>query len=584
LALLLTLPLLLALLLSAAACGQNAATTTTAAATAAATEAQITTAGTEGAAATEAQTTAAAAVTQADAATAAAQTTAAETATTIAAAPADRPTIHIFGSRSVNSPEDRNSMQLVQDWSNAVNVSFEWELVATGYEETKSLKLASGDWPDVFMSVTDAEIIRYGSEGVFIPLQDLQAQYAPQLSGYYESNPAMKAYLTAPDGNIYTFPFYSIGPWGGINRLQVINTTWLEKLGLKMPTTLQEYKDVLIAFRDQDPNGNGQKDEVPFSWAGALDGHHPGGWAFSPDFTSASFQCPIPYDNNWMQYQDGKVVFIPVMEEYRNWVRWMGELYAEGLLDQQGFTQGTDQYAAKLNSEPYTVGVASVWDIGDSFTSPTAYDDYDFVPPLLGLNGEAPVVQYNLGYGGRNLWAVTKSCENVEAVIRAADYGFQEDIGAQFLEGPYDVRLIPDTICNQPGARVSGPAPEGMDNSAWRDSVALFGAAPVYFGLDQYKRLLHLHYTDHKVEYINTIMDPYKDPDPMPPFFMSLEETEAKSNIWTDLCEYVGRKGAEFVINNNVDAEWDAYVAELQKIGYQKAVDAQQAAVDRATN
>ncbi|MGI5899691.1 MAG: extracellular solute-binding protein [Christensenellales bacterium] len=493
------------------------------------------------------------------------------------------PTIHIFGSRSVNSPEDRNTMQLVQAWSEAVNVNFEWELVATGYADIKSLKLASGDWPDVFMSVTNEEIIKYGNEGVFIPLQELQEQHCPLLMERYGENPDLKAYMTAPDGNIYTFPFYSIGPWGGMNRFMVINTTWLDNVGKSMPTTLAEFKDVLTAFLSEDANGNGDpNDEIPLSWAGSLSGNHPMGWAFAPDFISASFQCPYPYNNDHMGYEDGKVLFIPASEEYRNWVRWMGELYAEGLLDPQGFTHGTDQYAAKLNTDPYIVGVASVWDIGDSFADPGAYDHYDFIPPMKGLNGEDPVVQYNLGYGGRDKWAVTTACENPEAVMRAADYCFQPDITVQFLEGPYDVRLIPCETCGQAGAYEAGPAPEGMDNTTFRDSVGLFGATPVYIDIPLYGEKLHLHYTDHKVNYINTIMMPYADPDPMPPFFMSVEETAQKSEIWTDLCEYVNRKGAEFVINNNIDAEWDAYLLELEKIGYKKAVDAQQTAIDRA--
>ncbi|NMA66917.1 MAG: hypothetical protein GX957_11905 [Clostridiaceae bacterium] len=494
----------------------------------------------------------------------------------------ERVTIHIFGSRSSNSPEDWSTMELVQKWSEAVNVDFEWELVATGYDEKRSLKLASGDWPDVFMQVTDEELIRYGSEGVFTPVQDLIPEHAPKLAAIYNENPEIEAYNTTPDGNMYGFPFYSIGPWGGINRLQVINTTWLEKVGKEMPTTLEEYKDVLIAFRDGDPNGNGEKDEVPMSFAGALSGYHPGGWAFAPDFTSASFQCPIPYANDHMDFRDGKVTFIPATEEYRNWVRWMGELYAEGLLDQQGFTQGTDQYAAKLNTDPYTVGVGCVWDIGDSFHAEDAYDHYDFIPPLKGLNGEDPIVQYNQGYGGRGKWVITNACENPEAVVRAVDYCFERDNGLEFLEGPIGDRLVPCTTCGQEGALMVGPAPEGMDNTTYRDSVAMFAATPVFITPEMYNERLHLHYTDHKVEYINEIMMPFTDPDPMPPFFMSAEETQTKSEVWTDLCEYVNRRGAEFVMNNNVDEEWDDYIAELEQIGYMKAVEAQQAAVDRS--
>jgi len=494
----------------------------------------------------------------------------------------ERVSIHIFGSRSPVSPEDWNTKQLVQEWSEAVNVHFEWELVTTGFQDAKSLRLASGDWPDVFMTVTDDEIIRYGTEGVFIPLNDLKERYAPNLMSLYTQYPDTRAFMTAPDGNKYTFPFHSIGPWGGINRLMVINTTWLSNLGLDMPTNLHEFRDVLRAFRDGDVNQDGYQTEViPLSWAGALNGFHPMGWAFAPDFISASFQSPLPSGNVHVQIADGQVYFIPVTEEYRNWIRFMGELFAEGLLDPVGFTQGTDTYSAKLNTDPFSVGVAAVWDIGDSFHDPDAVYHYDFLPPLYGLNGERPVVQFNLGHGGRQMWAITRNAANPEAIVRAVDWIFHcPSISVQHLEGPFHDRLLP-CACGLDTAWGTGTPPEGMDNTTWRNTVSLFGATPAWLNVEMYGRYLHLHFTDRKVEFMNTTMAPYKDPEPMPPFFLTLEETQIRAEVLTDINEFVNRMGAEMVINNNVDEIWDRYVEDLGRMGYQRIVDVQQAAVDR---
>ncbi len=145
----------------------------------------------------------------------------------------------------------------------------------------------------------------------------------------------------------------------------------------------------MIAFR-KDPNGNGEKDEIPLSWAGALNNKHVSGWGFGLNWLSDSFQCPDP--DSHLDVVDGKVTFVPMREEYKEWVKWLSELYSEGLLDKNGFTQGTDQYAALLNSTPYQVGVASVWDIGDTFTDPNAYDHYDYLPPMKGLDGRIPLL------------------------------------------------------------------------------------------------------------------------------------------------------------------------------------------------
>ena len=110
---------------------------------------------------------------------------------------------------------------------------------------------------------------------------------------------------------------------------------------MEMPTTLDEFKEMLIAFRDEDPNGNGQKDEIPLSWQGALMSTF-GGWDFGLNWLADSFQCPSP--DSLMNVKDGKVYFVGETEEYRDFVKWLHELYSEGLMDETGFSQTGDQY------------------------------------------------------------------------------------------------------------------------------------------------------------------------------------------------------------------------------------------------
>lgn len=43
----------------------------------------------------------------------------------------------------------------------------------------------------------------------------------------------------------------------------MINKSWLEKLGLEVPKTWDDLTKVLTAFKNDDPNGNGEADEIP---------------------------------------------------------------------------------------------------------------------------------------------------------------------------------------------------------------------------------------------------------------------------------------------------------------------------------
>src|SRR5690606_8565908 len=110
---------------------------------------------------------------------------------------------------------------------------------------------------------------------VLLPLNDLIDQYGSEIKRAFEDDPDLKAAITAPDGNIYALPhvndcfhcWYSQKAW--------INKAWLDKLGLEIPTTTDDFYNVLKAFKKQDRIGKGNDDEFPYSgaygtWHGVL--------------------------------------------------------------------------------------------------------------------------------------------------------------------------------------------------------------------------------------------------------------------------------------------------------------------------
>ena len=112
--------------------------------------------------------------------------------------------------------------------------------------------------------LTKNEVEQYAvTSGQLMPLDDLIDEYAPNLTALFEKYPNMKQSCLASDGHIYAIPAIDTSATGQMNFKQWINTAWLDKLGLEVPTTIDEFKDVLIAIRDGDPNGNGESDEIP---------------------------------------------------------------------------------------------------------------------------------------------------------------------------------------------------------------------------------------------------------------------------------------------------------------------------------
>jgi hypothetical protein len=127
------------------------------------------------------------------------------------------------------------------------------------------------------------------------------------------------------------------------NRLW-INQGWLDKLGLPMPATIEELETTLIAFRDQDPNGNGIPDEIPLSGARLL-------FYYGYDFIIDAFICNDT-GNSRMYTEDGIVKFAPTTEEWRGALKYLRSLNDQGLYYSGSFMQEIitiQQMAANVN-------------------------------------------------------------------------------------------------------------------------------------------------------------------------------------------------------------------------------------------
>ena len=122
---------------------------------------------------------------------------------------------------------------------------------ATDLTTKQGLLLASGQYPDVIWggSISNADALKYGSEGVFLPLQNLIKKYAPNLWNNIQTIPGYKQAVTAPNGDIYSLPAYNYCPHCSWTYEDYINIDYLNKFGLSMPRTTAEFANVLNVFK-----------------------------------------------------------------------------------------------------------------------------------------------------------------------------------------------------------------------------------------------------------------------------------------------------------------------------------------------
>src|SRR5699024_619947 len=177
--------------------------------------------------------------------------------------------LDVFARQAFISNDNWNDVLVFNEYEDMTNIKVNWQMNPDNVVEEKlNLSLGGGDLPDAYHSnyISDNDMLKYGEQGLFVPLNDLIDEYAPNFKKVLEDNPVIEKQITLPDGNIYAFPmivdeeFFSYRtrekPW--------INEKWLDNLNMDMPETTEEFYDYLKAVKEGDPTGNGESDITPY--------------------------------------------------------------------------------------------------------------------------------------------------------------------------------------------------------------------------------------------------------------------------------------------------------------------------------
>lgn len=276
-------------------------------------------------------------------------------------------------------------------------------------KEAFNLMVASGKLADIIGYVNPNDLENLGRNGGLIPLNDLIAKYAPHIKATLEKDPTFKAAAYSEDGNIYYIPKgnklkYSEFYW--------IRQDWLDKLGLEMPTTTAELHDVLYAFRNNDPNGNGKKDEVPlFDRRGDR----------SSDEYLQMFNTSTEFS-----LKNGKVVYDPMENEFATGVKELAKWYSEGIIDAEIFTRGAKSRDILLAGN--LGGFTHDWVSTSNYKAKVQKDIPDFnmvamAPPISPYGTQILRDERSATTG----WAISSQCKDPVSVIQFFDYFFTDE-------------------------------------------------------------------------------------------------------------------------------------------------------------
>ena len=482
------------------------------------------------------------------------------------------------------------------DWTNngfvntvAEESGIQMEITAVSGADSvtqRNLRLASGNFPDVFMLdwtsiMTFTDIMQYGvQEQILAPIDQYIEPYSENMGRILEEHPDFADAITATDGHIYGFPRFSECYHCLAYPKFYIRQDWLDALNLEMPTTTDELKDVLTAFVTQDPNGNGQADEI-----GLL-----GGTDFNLmleyGIIGNSFVTVKP--DFWLYTPDGENIDISVTTDaYRDGLIYLNDLYANGLIDPTSFTNDSDQFAQTVRLEPYIVGMYCCDHIGMGYDNANVDEakNYQIVPVLEGPDGVRQQSQ-NSGEGQiQGFHAVmTVACENPEAVFRMIDHYFYDDYwnmyrfhgpegtgwdyaeeGAKNVFGGPATYVINQLSSDESDALVTAngfaPGPQA-DLAEFRAASLPYVEGDALYQPENYEQRIALDTMD-LLNYIPDWNLQYS-------VFIDPENANEYADIQTNLNSYIRSATVQFIMGDrdpNNDADWETYLSELD--GYQ---------------
>ncbi|WP_420799828.1 extracellular solute-binding protein [Paenibacillus paridis] len=465
-----------------------------------------------------------------------------------------------------------------------------------GAKEKRQISLASGDYPDAYMlpgyidQFTQADVVKYGKQGVLVPLNDLIEKYAPNIKAAMEKDSDLKAFNTAPDGNIYGLVAYSQCFHCSYPNKMWINTKWLDKLQLEMPKTPEEFKAVLKAFKTQDPNGNGIADEVPLSGS-------------TEDFGVRV----IPFlmngfvyddDRNYLNLTNGKVESAALKPEWKEGLTYIKSLYDEGLIDPGAFAQNAEAFK-KIgeNGDAQILGAGAGMhpaifvniDVGNKNSA-----DYNPVPPLTGPHGSFATHDGGGVAPGAKFVITNKASEEQQiALIKLVDYMFTEEgqtNSASGMEGidwrkpkEGEVALgegVEPKVATIPAVEGEAPRNAGWSGTAhfympreYRDSWVQ--GTDIYDSANYERRLYQatLQYQGHEP----------KELFPLWAIWIDNAEVDEASILQTNIKSYIEQNALQFITGNkSLEKDWDAYVKGLQDLKINRYLEILQKAYDQS--
>lgn len=477
-----------------------------------------------------------------------------------------------------NTESDPNKRTIFKRLQEKTNVEIDWTAIqADQWSDKISLEMANTkNMTDFIFSAgfSDNDLLKYAKQGVIIPLEEYIDAYMPNLQAVFEKYPEYRTMCTDTEGHIWALPW--IEQLGNektaiqtIGNMSFINKKWLDFLNLEVPTTVDEFEQVLIAFRD-----HASEIQAEFGIDGSIipmscivnDGDQDPSLiinGFGEGYGDADKARHIAVTN------DKEVICSATQDGYKEGIEWLHKLYEEGLIDTESFTQEWSTYVAKGKSGRY--GVCFSWDVAN-------IDNLEDWVPLPALTADTRNItpqngSFTSGFD-RGRCVVTAVAENPALVCAWLDQMYDPFQSPQNNWGTYgedDDFDIFELSKNAEGGEMLKHAPLGDASPVEvREAESVGGPLAV---LNDYYDVYVTCPDDaqYRLDWIKEYYTPDMNLDYVyPNVFMNQEDTKKLSDLQTDIEKLINANKSDWIMNGFTDDDWNQYLSELDGYGLEE--------------
>ena len=233
------------------------------------------------------------------------------------------------GTEKYVGDDDINNNVYTRCYLDDLGIKLNYTIAAAGddYTQKLTMAIASNDLPDL-MDLPAEEFSELAQAGMLADITESYDTYASDLlKQTIEVDGGIQLASAKVDGKLYGIPQLSAAD--GTCDLLWIRTDWLENLGMKAPTNMDELIELARAFRYDDPDGNGEDDTWGIGFQKDIVTEN----GASPGSYEGFFAAYGAYARAWVEGDDGTIAYSGINPGMKDALAQLNKMYQDGLIN-----------------------------------------------------------------------------------------------------------------------------------------------------------------------------------------------------------------------------------------------------------